>query len=100
LTTIARSYARNVVALAAWLRWSVAVALFLLIAGAGLAFLRGVVLARPKETVEPEDVAELDVFLLCAECGTEFQVTRLGQIQIPRHCGEPMQVVRRPGASS
>jgi len=23
-------------------------------------------------------------------------VTRLGEIQVPRHCGEPMKVVRRP----
>ena len=34
--------------------------------------------------------------LVCRECGTEFQVTRLGELQIPRHCGEPMDVVRRP----
>jgi hypothetical protein len=38
------------------------------------------------------------VFLVCRECGTEFRVTRLGELQIPRHCGEPMQVVRRPAA--
>ena len=44
-----------------------------------------------------EDVEELEVFLVCRECGTEFMVTRLGELQIPRHCGEPMQVVRRPG---
>ena len=43
-----------------------------------------------------EDVEELDVFLVCRECGTEFQVTRLGELQIPRHCGEPMEVVQRP----
>ena len=47
---------------------------------------------------EVEDVEELDVFLVCGECGTEFQVTRLGELQIPAHCGEPMQVVRRPAA--
>ena len=47
---------------------------------------------------EPEDVTELDVFLVCRECGTEFQVTRLGEIQVPRHCGEPMEVVQRPRA--
>ena len=35
---------------------------------------------------------------VCGECGTEFQVTRLGEVQVPRHCGEPMQVVRRPRA--
>jgi hypothetical protein len=45
---------------------------------------------------EPEDVADLDVFLVCRECGTEFQVTRLGEVQVPRHCGERMDVVRRP----
>jgi hypothetical protein len=45
---------------------------------------------------EVEDVEGLEVFLLCGECGTEFRVTRLGELQVPRHCGEPMQVVRRP----
>ena len=49
-----------------------------------------------RERHEVEDVEELDVFLVCGECGTEFRVTRLGELQIPRHCGEPMQVVRRP----
>ena len=47
---------------------------------------------------EPEDVTELDVFFVCRECGTEYQVTRLGEIQVPRHCGEPMEVVQRPRA--
>lgn len=45
---------------------------------------------------EVEDVEGLEVFLVCDECGTELHVTRLGELQIPRHCGEPMQVVRRP----
>jgi hypothetical protein len=83
-------------ALAAWLQWLIALALFLLIAALGLVFLRGLAAGRPKETTEPEDVAELDVFFVCGECGTEYQVTRLGEIQVPRHCGEPMMVVRRP----
>ncbi|MEX1045828.1 MAG: hypothetical protein WD757_05045 [Actinomycetota bacterium] len=50
------------------------------------------------ERIEPEDVADLDVFFVCRECGTEYKVTQLGEIQIPRHCGEPMEVVRRPRA--
>ena len=55
--------------------------------------------ARPaRERPEPEDVGDMDVFLVCHECGTEFQVTRLGELQIPRHCGEPMEVVQRPSA--
>ena len=53
---------------------------------------------REQDKPDVEDVADLDVFLVCGECGTEYQVTRLGEIQIPRHCGEPMQVVRRPRA--
>lgn len=44
---------------------------------------------------EPEDVDALEVYLVCSECGTEFKVSRLGELQIPRHCGEKMQVVRR-----
>jgi len=77
-------------------QWLVAVLLFLAIVGGGFAFLKGVSGGRPTEKIEPEDVAELDVFFVCSECGTEFQVTRLGEVQVPRHCGEPMHVVRRP----
>ena len=62
----------------------------------GLAFLRGVSGLQPKETITPEDVQDLDVYFVCVECGTEFQVTRIGEVQVPRHCGEPMMVVRRP----
>ena len=47
---------------------------------------------------EPEDVVDLDVFFVCRECGTEFQVTMLGEMQVPRHCGEVMEVVQRPRA--
>jgi hypothetical protein len=45
---------------------------------------------------DPEDVEALDVYLVCRECGTEYKVSRLGELQVPRHCGEKMQVVRRP----
>jgi hypothetical protein len=51
-----------------------------------------------KPPAEPEDVEDLDVYMLCGECGTEFKVSRLGELQIPRHCGEKMLVVRRPRA--
>jgi hypothetical protein len=85
----------DVVALATWVRWLVAAGLFVAIAAAGLALLRGIAGMRSGERIEPEDVAELDVFFVCGECGTELQVTRLGEIQVPRHCGEPMRVVRR-----
>ena len=46
-----------------------------------------------------EDVALLDVFFVCGECGTEFRVEKLGELQVPRHCGERMFVERRPRAT-
>jgi hypothetical protein len=53
------------------------------------------VLGDEKAPAEPEDVEDLDVYLVCGGCGTEFRVSKLGELQIPRHCGEKMQVVRR-----
>ena len=87
------------IALATWAMWLVAVVMFLVILGFGLSFLRSVSGTRPVEHIDVEDVAGLDVYFVCAECGTEYQVTRIGEIQIPRHCGEPMTVVRRPRAT-
>ena len=86
-------------ALATWLLWLVAVAMFLAIGSVGYSFLRGMSRGQPRERIEAEDVQDLDVFFVCPECGTEYQVTRIGEIQVPRHCGEPMEVVRRPRAA-
>jgi hypothetical protein len=78
-------------------RWFIAVALFVGILTIGVILTRVMSGGSPpqKRPEEPEDVADLDVFFVCRECGTEYQVTRLGEVQIPRHCGEPMEVVRR-----
>jgi hypothetical protein len=68
----------------------------------GIAMLRSLTMTSPASASaepapdEPEDVDDLDVYLVCAECGTELKVSRLGELQIPRHCGEKMQVIRRP----
>jgi hypothetical protein len=85
-------------AFATWLMWLVAVAMFAVILMVGVSFLRGVSGDRPVEIIEPEDVESLDVLFVCAECGTEYRITRIGEIQVPRHCGEPMMIVRRPRA--
>jgi hypothetical protein len=85
-------------ALATWLMWLVAVGIFAVILFVGVTFLRGVSGTQPVENIEPEDVESLDVFFVCAECDTEYRVTRIGEVQVPRHCGEPMMVVRRPRA--
>jgi hypothetical protein len=83
--------------------WNVvgAVLVGLVILWIGILLLRAVsgVGAAPGDRPEVEDVEELDVFLVCGECGTEFRVTRLGELQVPRHCGEPMEVVRRPAGN-
>jgi hypothetical protein len=68
----------------------------------GITMLRSLTMTNPGSAsdepvpAEPEDVDDLGVYLVCGECGTELKVSRLGELQIPRHCGEKMQVVRRP----
>ena len=66
-----------------------------LIFACGLWFLKAFSQTRGG-TIEPEDVADLDVFFVCGECGTEYQVTKVGELTVPRHCGETMRVERRP----
>jgi hypothetical protein len=81
-----------------WLMILIALLLAYAIWRVGIASIRSF---SPPEDAPPgghgvEDVDDLDVFLVCRECGTEFKVSRLGELQIPRHCGEKMSVVRRP----
>lgn len=83
--------------------WQIVVAILIgaVIWKFGTAMVRSVTGGGPRETViEPEDVEGLEVFFVCTECGTEYQITRLGKLSIPRHCGEPMEVVRRPPGGS
>ncbi|HZA60134.1 MAG TPA: hypothetical protein VE754_00445 [Actinomycetota bacterium] len=75
---------------------AIAVLAGLLILWIGAAVVRSIARMRPREEAEPEDVQDLDVFFVCGDCGTEFRVERIGELQIPRHCGEPMRVERRP----
>jgi hypothetical protein len=78
--------------------WVVATAVLMAVAigWLGITALRAASGPGRAEKPEVEDVEGLEVFLVCGLCGTEFRVTRLGELQIPRHCGEPMHVVRRP----
>ncbi len=77
-----------------------AVAMAFAIAWIGITALRAASGGQPRSKADVEDVEELEVFLVCRDCGTEFRVTRLGELQIPRHCGEPMEVVHRPASGS
>jgi hypothetical protein len=74
----------------------VAVAFGILVLLTGLWAFRSIARNRPvEERADPEDVGDLDVYFVCTECGTEYRVERLGELQVPRHCGEPMRVERR-----
>lgn len=80
-----------------WLwRIPVAILMFVVIMRVGMKMLRSASQGPPSkgEREEPEDVEGLDVYFVCKECGTEFKVTQLGELQVPRHCGEKMDVVR------
>ena len=81
-----------------WLLFLTAILIGALIWRIGIASIRSFSPDPTKDVApdEPEDVEDLDVYLVCGECGTEFKVSRLGELQVPRHCGERMQVVRRP----
>jgi hypothetical protein len=83
-----------------WLLILTALLLAYVIWRIGMATLRSFALSpggEPREPApdQPEDVDDLDVYLVCGECGTELKISRLGELQVPRHCGEKMQVVRR-----
>ena len=84
-----------------WLAFLTAIPVAYVVWRLGIANLRALAGPAPgsldeeKPPAEPEDVDELEVYLVCGECGTEYKVSRLGELQIPRHCGEKMQVVRR-----
>jgi hypothetical protein len=74
-----------------------AVMIGLAIAWVGLTALRAASgTGAPRGRPEVEDVEELEVSFVCRECGTQLRVTRLGELQVPRHCGEPMDVVHHP----
>jgi hypothetical protein len=86
MPTVQQTFLIVTALLLAFLIWRVGTAMLRSVSGSGF----------DRTKPEVEDVEELDVFLVCHECGTELHVTRLGELQVPRHCGEPMQVVRRP----
>ncbi len=76
----------------------VALALGLFVFFMGVRMLRRASIPPPAHEGPAEDVESLDVFFVCSECGTELRVEKLGELQVPRHCGERMLVERRPRA--
>ncbi|HEY7399304.1 MAG TPA: hypothetical protein VH989_00240 [Actinomycetota bacterium] len=85
-----------------WLLVPTAILVGVLIWRVGMSMVRslGGAAGPARRPEDAEDVELLDVFFVCAECGTEYRVTRLGELQVPRHCGEPMRVERRPSPTA
>jgi hypothetical protein len=81
------------------LRLLIAVAAAGLILWLGVRFFQNLGATGRREQ-EPEEVEDLAVYFVCGECGTEYKVTRLGELHVPRHCGEEMQVVRRAAGAT
>ena len=99
-SVLVRRHVRRLVLVGTFMVVLSAVVIGVAIAWLGITALRAASGPGPRDKPVVEDVEGLEVSLVCRECGTEFRVTRLGELQIPRHCGEPMEVVRRSEGSA
>jgi hypothetical protein len=78
-----------------YLRAIVGVAMFCAIALVGVRFVRQMVVAPPEP--EPEDVSGYGLKYVCDVCGLELRVEKASKDPPPKHCGEPMHLVREGG---
>jgi len=79
------------------LSWTIAVLIGVAIWKIGIASIRSFSPKPGEQKHELEDVESLEVSFVCVECGTELRVRRLGELQVPRHCGEKMKVIQGSG---
>jgi hypothetical protein len=78
-----------------YMRAAVGIALFAAISYWGLRASYSAVSYEPEP--EPTDVSELGLKYVCTMCGLELKVEVAAQDKAPKHCGEPMQLVRSQG---
>jgi hypothetical protein len=78
-----------------YVRAIVGVAMFCTIALVGVRFVRQMVVAPPEP--EPEDVSGYGLKYVCDVCGLELTVEKASKDPPPKHCGEPMRLVREGG---
>jgi hypothetical protein len=78
-----------------YLRAVVAVLLFLAIAYWGLRSTYSAVSYEPDP--ETADVSEYGLKYVCTMCGLELKVEVAAKDNAPKHCGEPMKLVRAGG---
>ncbi|MDQ5815992.1 MAG: hypothetical protein M3516_06845 [Actinomycetota bacterium] len=78
-----------------YFRAGIAVALFLGILIIGARYLESIVTAPPEPEVA--DVSGYGLKYVCAICGLELRVEKAAKETAPRHCTEPMELVREDG---
>ena len=78
-----------------YVRAAVGVLMFLVILVVGVRFVRQMVIAPP--VPNPEDVSGYGLKYVCEACGLELRVEKASKDPAPKHCGEPMTLVREGG---
>jgi len=78
-----------------YVRSALAVLMCLLIARFGIRFINSMAIAPP----EPEiaDVSRYGLKYVCTMCGLELKVAKAARDNPPRHCMEPMELLREDG---
>jgi hypothetical protein len=78
-----------------FIRTAVALAVAALIVYAGIRYLRTASTIPPEPELTP--VGEYGLKYVCGMCGLELKVEVAAHDRAPRHCGEPMTLVRTGG---
>jgi len=79
------------------LRVIVGLILFLVVASLGVNYFRQVANPPPPDPVPTEVHPGLRLAYVCDMCGLELAVLKVARDRAPKHCGEAMLLVRRPG---
>jgi len=78
-----------------YLRATIGILMFGAILLFGARFVRQMVIAPPEP--EPEDVSGYGLKYVCDVCGLELMVEKASKDPAPKHCGEPMHLIREGG---
>lgn len=78
-----------------YVRAAVGIVMFVALAYAGIRWVQSAVSSRPDP--EPTDVSGYGLKYVCSMCGLELKVEVAARESAPRHCMEPMDLVRTGG---
>jgi hypothetical protein len=78
-----------------YFRAAIGIAMFVAIAYVGIRWVYSAVSSQPEP--EPTDVSDYGLKYVCRMCGLELKVEVAAKDTAPRHCMEPMELVRTGG---